>query len=114
LKDNILRTATAELRAKILDASSFVALVALLYFFRKSAVFYYEGSFIATIKAFPNGGTVKNKKIDVRGTAFWTELPSSQDHLSLLGSLDRFLEVPLLFQYVAKLAELELLGLFSA
>jgi len=99
---------------KILDASSFVALVALLYFLRKSAVFYYEGSFIATIKASPNGGAVKNKKINVRGTAFWTELPSSQDHLSLLGSLDRFLEVPLLFQYVAKLAELELLGLFSA
>jgi len=92
-----MRTATAELRAKILDASSFVALVALLYFFCKPAVFYYEGSFIATIKAFPNRGTVKNKKIDVRGAAFWTELPSSQDSLFFLSSINRFLEVPLLF-----------------
>ena len=97
MKDNILRTATAELRAKILDASSFVALVALLYFFRKSAVFYYEGSFIATIKAFPNGGAIKDEKVDVRGTAFWTELPSSQDSLFFLSSINRFLEVPLLF-----------------
>ena len=92
-----MRTATAELHAKILDASSFVALVALLYFFCKPAVFYHEGSFIATVKASPNGGTVKHKKIDVRGTAFWTELPSPQDALFSLGSINRLLEVPLLF-----------------
>ena len=80
-----------------LNPSSFVALVALLYFFCKPVVFDYEGTFIATVKAFPNGRAIKDKKIDVCGTAFWTELPSPQESLLFLGSLDRFLEVPLLF-----------------
>jgi hypothetical protein len=72
-------------------------LVALLYFFCKPAVFDYEGTFIATVKAFPNGRTIKDETIDVCGTAFWTELPSRQDFLLFLGSFNRFLEVPLLF-----------------
>ena len=100
--------------AKNLDASSFVALVALLYFFCKHAVFHYEGSFIATVKASPNGGAVKDKKVDVRGTAFWTELPSPQDALFSLGSIYRLLEVPLLLPQVAELTKLELFSLFSA
>ena len=80
-----------------LNPSSFVALVALLYFFCKPVVFDYEGAFIATVKAFPNGRTVKDETIDVCGTAFWTELPSRQDFLLFLGSLNRLLEAPLLF-----------------
>jgi len=82
---------------RILDTSSFVASVALLYFFCKPVVFHYEGTFIATVKAFPNRRAIKDEKIDVCGTAFWTVLPSSQDSLLFLGSLDRFLEFPLLF-----------------
>ena len=80
-----------------LNASSFVALVALLYFFCKPVVFDYEGTFIATVKAFPNGRAIKDETIDVCGTAFWTELPSPQESLLFLGSFNRLLEVPLLF-----------------
>jgi hypothetical protein len=60
-----------------LNPSSFPALVALLYFFCKPTVFYYEGTFIAAVKAFPNGRAIEDEKIDVCGTAFWTELHSS-------------------------------------
>jgi hypothetical protein len=64
----------------IADVASF--LVALLHFFCKLTVFDYEGTFIATVKAFPDGRTVKDEKIDVCRTAFWTALhPSYFYHL---------------------------------
>ena len=61
----------------VLDSFSFVALVAFLYLVCKLAVFYYQGTFIAAVKAFPNGRAEVDEKIDVCGTAFWTELHST-------------------------------------
>lgn len=40
-------------------------LVAFSYFFRNIAVFYYEDTLIAAVKAFPDGRAVEDEKIDV-------------------------------------------------
>jgi hypothetical protein len=52
-----------------------------------SGIRFQEGAFIATVKAFPDGRAIKDERIDIRGTAFWTELPSPQDSLLFLGCL---------------------------
>jgi len=89
-------------------------LVAFSYFFCNLAVFYYQSAFISAVKAFPNGRAVKDEKIDVCGTAFWTALHSPQDFLLFFGPHYRLLEAPLLFQNVAKLGEIEPFCFFPA
>jgi len=84
------------------------------YLFCEFAVFYYEGAFVSTVKAFPHGRAIEDRTNEVCGAAFWTKLHPTQDLFLLSGSVDGFLKVPLLLPKTVKLTELELFSLLSA